>query len=289
MIDAEFLVRIWGARGSLPAPAAPNCVFGTDTCCVEMRCGPHVLVFDAGSGAASLGVQLQAENLADFDLFFTHCHMDHIIGLPFMRQLYKEGAKIRLHAGHFEDDTTCREMVEAFMRPPYFPVTPKYFRADIDFADFRPPEVLIPHPGITVRTARLTHPNGAVGYRVEFGGHAACYVTDTEHTPGKPDAAILELIADADVVIYDAMYSDAEFENYRGYGHSTWQEGVRLCEGAGARRLVIFHHRHERDDEALRLIEAEAQARFPGAIVARTGLELRPGGAEHEGQWRRKA
>ena len=56
-----------------------------------------------------------------------------------------------------------------------------------------------------------------------------------------------------------------------GFGHSTWEEGVRLCEAAGVKRLVIFHHRPGRDDANCGEIEAEAQARFPGAIVARTG------------------
>ena len=70
------------------------------------------------------------------------------------------------------------------------------------------------------------------------------------------------------MMIYDCMYTDAEFERFRGYGHSTWEQGVRLCEAAGVERLVIFHHRPGRDDADLRQIEAEAQARFPGAIVA---------------------
>lgn len=289
MADSEFLVRIWGARGSLPAPSAPNCAYGSDTCCVEMRCGSNVLVFDAGSGAAGLGAELQCEGILKLDLFFSHCHFDHIIGLPFLRQLYNPASTIRLFAGHFEDDTTCRQMVEDFLKPPYFPVTPKVFRANIDFCNFRPPAVLQPAEGITIRTARLNHPNGAVGYRVEFAGAVVCYITDTEHVPGAASAAVLGLIQDADIVIYDAMYSDLEFAAYKGYGHSTWQEGVRLCEAAGARQLVIFHHKHERDDVGLQLLESEAQARFPGAIVARTGLELHLDPTIKENEWRKKA
>ena len=70
----------------------------------------------------------------------------------------------------FEDDTTCRQMADGFMAPPYFPVTPKYFDADIEYVDFRPPETLTPHDGIVIRTMRLNHPNGCVGYRVDYGG-----------------------------------------------------------------------------------------------------------------------
>jgi phosphoribosyl 1,2-cyclic phosphodiesterase len=274
MSQSPILVRFWGARGSLPAPAALNFEFGSDTCCVEVRCGGHVLIFDAGSGLEPLSAQLMNENIRDFDLFFSHCHFDHIMGFPFLKPLYHHDVSARIYAGHFEDNTTCRQMADGFMIPPYFPVTPKLFEAKIEFRDFRPPDTLSPHPGITISTARLNHPNGCVGYRVNHAGHSACYLTDTEHVPGDRSEAVLSLIGGADMMIYDCMYTDAEFDHYRGYGHSTWEEGVRLCEAAGVPRLVIFHHRPGRDDRDMRAIEAEAQARFPGAVVARTGLEI---------------
>jgi phosphoribosyl 1,2-cyclic phosphodiesterase len=276
MADPDFLVRVWGARGSLPAPAASNCVYGSDTCCVEMRCGGRVLIFDVGSGAQALSARLSEDRVQDFDLYFSHCHFDHIMGLPFLKPLYEHAVTARIHAGHFEDATTCREMAERFMVPPFFPVTPEQFEAQIEFRDFRPPDTLSPGNGITIVTARLNHPNGCVGYRVSYDGRAVCYVTDTEHVPGRPSAELLALIGGAEILIYDCMYSDAEFDHYRGYGHSTWEEGVRLCEAADVGRLVIFHHRPGRDDEDLRRIESEAQDRFPQAVVARTGLELVP-------------
>ena len=123
-----------------------------------------------------------------------------------------------------------------------------------------------------IPTVRLNHPNGCVGYRVNYGGqlgllhhrHRACARPRTTSSSST-------FLNGADIMIYDCMYTDAEFDHYRGYGHSTWEEGVRLCEAAGVKRLVIFHHRPGRDDEDLRQIEAEAQARFPGAIVAAHG------------------
>jgi phosphoribosyl 1,2-cyclic phosphodiesterase len=274
MTEPPFRVRIWGARGSAPAPAAPNCHFGADTSCVEMRCGDRVLIFDAGSGIMSLGTELVREGVRDFDLYFTHCHFDHIIGLPFLKPLYDPAVTARIHAGHFQDGMTCREMAERFMGPPWFPLTPKQFRAAIEFRDFRPPDRLDPAPGIGISTVRLHHPNSAVGYRVDFAGRSVCYITDTEHIPGELDGDLLDLIRGADMMIYDCMYTDAEFECCIGFGHSTWEQGVRLCEAAGVGRLVIYHHRPGRDDTDLRQIEAEAKARFAGAIMAGTGLEL---------------
>jgi phosphoribosyl 1,2-cyclic phosphodiesterase len=276
MSEAPFQVRIWGARGSLPAPAAENCEYGSDSPCVEMRCGGHVLVFDAGSGAESLGMRLLEEGVTELDIFLSHCHLDHIIGLPFFKPLYSEAVHARLYAGHFVDDMTCRSMAERFMAPPFFPVTPTVFHASVDFIDFHPPDKLRPHPGIEISTVRLNHPNGAVGYRVDHQGRSVCYITDHEHEPGHPDPKLLQTIEGADIVIYDCMYTEEEFRSHRGFGHSTWEEGVRICEAAGVRRLVIFHHRPGRTDADLRRIEAEAKARFPGAVVARTGLELIP-------------
>ena len=128
--------------------------------------------------------------------------------------------------------------------------------------------------GVVIRTAALNHPGGAVAYRVEFAGRAACYVTDTEHVPGRPDAAILALIQGADVVIYDATYTDEEFDRFEGWGHSTWQEGMRLCAAAGAKQLVAFHHDPAHDDDALDAIAAEIARRHPGSLVAREGLVI---------------
>jgi phosphoribosyl 1,2-cyclic phosphodiesterase len=271
-----FLVRFWGARGSIPAPAERSVRSGTETSCVEMRCGEHVLVFDAGSGTVGLSAQLMQEGIRDFDLFFSHCHFDHIMGLPFLKPLFEDEVTARIYAGHFEDAMTCREMAERFMAPPFYPITPKWFRAEIDYRDFRPPDVLSPHPGIEISTTRLRHPNGCVGYRVNHGGKSVCYATDVEHIPGELDRDLVEAIRDSDMIIYDCMYTEAEFSRFIGYGHSTWEHGVRLCEAANVKRLVIFHHRPGRDDEQLLEIEAAAQARFPGAVVARTGLVLEP-------------
>ena len=271
---SRFELTVWGARGSIPAPAAANTRYGSDTSCVEVRCGDRVLVFDAGTGIVGCGRKLYEEQVGEIDILLTHCHFDHIIGLPFVIPLYKDHAAVRIHAGHFLDDTTCRDMVERFMRPPYFPVTPKQFAAHIDYRDFRPPAILDLGDGIIVRTVRLNHPNGAVGYRVDFEGRSICYITDTEHRPGTLDPALVEFIAGAEVMIYDSTYIDADFERFVGFGHSTWQQGVRLCRAAKVPQLLIYHHDVSRTDDWLEELAAEAAAEFPGAHVARTGLTI---------------
>ena len=271
----DFLVRFWGVRGSIAAPGPATARYGGNTSSVEVRCGKRLVLLDAGTGIRYLGNALLAEAPLDTDLFFTHTHFDHVCGLPFFKPLFQPQNRFRLWAGHLGERMTLQQLLRGFMIAPLFPVPPEVFRSGIEYRDFRGGETLSPAPGITVRTAPLNHPDGATGYRIEYGGRSLCYVTDTEHVPGAPDVRVLSLIAGADLVIYDCMYTDEEHaSSYVGWGHSTWQEAVRLCRSAGVRRLVVFHHDPERDDAQLDAIGRDVQAAMPGAVIAREGLTL---------------
>lgn len=272
----EFYVRFWGVRGSIACAGHDFERYGGNTSCVEVRCGRRVLVFDAGTGIRALGAALKAEEPVDLDLFLSHSHFDHIVGIPFFSCLFKAENKVRLWAGHLLPERTLKDVLGKMMAAPLFPVPPEIFAAQTSFLDFRAGESFEPRPGIRLVTAPLNHPNHATGYRIEFAGKSICYVTDTEHKPGQPDPHVLGLIRDADIVVYDATYTDEEFPCYVGWGHSTWQEGVRLADAAGAKRLVIFHHDPSHDDDAMDRIAAAAEKARPGTLVAREGLTLRP-------------
>jgi ribonuclease BN (tRNA processing enzyme) len=94
--------------------------------------------------------------------------------------------------------------------------------------------------------------------------------------PGQPDRNILDLVQDADVMIYDAAYTDAEFSRYVGWGHSTWEEGVRLADAAGVGRLLLFHHDPTHEDPEMDRIARAADAARPGTLPAYDGLVVRP-------------
>jgi phosphoribosyl 1,2-cyclic phosphodiesterase len=264
-------------RGSVACGGPETQRYAGDTSCIEMRCGGHLLIFDAGTGIRALGNALAAEGgPLDADAFFTHTHWDHIAGLPFFYPAFDPANRFRVWAGHLDPALGIEGALRLAMRPPLLPVPLDVFKANIGFTDFRAGETLFPRDGIAVRTAPLNHPDNATGYRVEYGGRAVCYVTDTGHVPGQPDANVLGLIEGADIVIYDSTFTDEEHPRFATWGHSTWQEGVRLCRAAGVKRLAIFHHDPGRDDDALDAIAGEAASAFPGAVVARTGLVLEP-------------
>lgn len=271
MTPPPFTVRLWGVRGSLPVSGPQAQGFGGNTICIEMRCGDHVLFFDAGTGLRPAGVALRAEGVRDATLFFSHSHYDHIMGLPFFKPLYDPQMTVTIWSGHLAGRMTTAAMVADLMRAPFFPIGPEKFAARVAMRDFVPGDVIEPCPGVVVRSAPLDHPGGSVGYRVEWGGRAVAVVTDTEHQPDVLDPGVLGLMRGADLALYDASFGDDEFTLCRGWGHSTWQHGLRLAEAAGVQRLGLIHHAEWRTDAQLADLEVTASARFKGAFCGRDG------------------
>lgn len=274
-VNSALSVTFWGVRGSIACPEPEMLRYGGNTSCLEVRCGDHLLIFDAGTGLRPLGRKLAEAGEVDADLFLSHTHFDHVSGLPFFGPAFEPKNRFRFWAGHLEAQglELCDVLCEMMM-PPLFPVPIEIFKADIAYKDFVAGATLVPRPGVVLKTAPLNHPNGATGYRIEYGGRSICYVTDTEHTGQGPDKTILGLVDGADIVIYDATYTDEEYPKFKGWGHSTWQEGIRVCEAAGAKRLVIFHHDPSHDDAFMDGIAAAAEKRRIGTLVAREGLTL---------------
>ncbi|WP_438752376.1 MBL fold metallo-hydrolase [Pararhizobium sp. O133] len=271
MNDKLFRVRLWGVRGSLPVSGAEFQHYGGNTICIEMQCGSHRLLFDAGSGLMPAGQTLKSEGVSDFNLFFTHCHYDHIVGLPYLPSLFDPMASVTIWSGHLAGRMSTRQMIGEFMRPPWFPVEPDICRASINCRDFRSGDVLVPHDNVAVKTGSLNHPGGAIGYRVEWGGRAVALVTDTEHRPGSLDPAVLDLIEGTDLFLYDCMYTDDEMHRHVGYGHSSWQQAIRLAKAAGAKQVAFIHHSPLRTDSELDAIQRLAAQEFNGAFTARDG------------------
>jgi len=266
-------VKFWGVRGSIACPSSNHVVYGGNTSCVEVTDGACNIILDAGTGIRALGQDYVRRHVGSGVLLLTHTHWDHINGFPFFSPIYVPGWRFRVLAGHLTDMGGIQSVLANQMTEPTFPVPLSALKAEMSYEDFRAGDVLTDlSPGLVVRTAPLRHPNHATGYRLELDGKVVCYVTDTEHVLGSLDRNVLDLIKGADLVIYDSTYSDAEFPNKVGWGHSTWQEGVRLCRQGGVKRLAIFHHDPDHVDEDMARIEREAQAMWSGAMVSRDNM-----------------
>ncbi len=272
MAEHGVVVKVWGARGSVACPGPRTVRYGGNTSCVEVRCSAHRVVFDGGTGIRELGVTMWGEPPSATDVFLTHFHMDHISGLPFFAAAYVPENEIVFRAARLEQPVGLREILHKMMSPPLFPIPIDAFRACVRFEDFACGATMEPRPEVTIETRALNHPGGACGYRLTYGGVSIAYVTDTEHVPGQDDENVIALMRGADLAFYDATYCDSEFASHVGWGHSTWQEAIRIADLAEVRTLALFHHDPRHLDPDLDRIASEAAAARPGTIVAQEGM-----------------
>ena len=270
----SFRIKFWGVRGSIACPQSSHMKYGGNTSCVEVDLGGRRIVFDAGTGIRGLGKDFLTTDVRDIFLLLTHTHWDHINGFPFFVPAYDPRRTMRIMAGHLKHSGGIQAVMSSQMNNPVFPVPMEAMQAKARFIDFECGESFKLFDDVNIVTKPLNHPNGATGYRIEYGGRAACYVTDTEHVPGKPDENVLALIDGADLVIYDCTYTEKEFPTRIGWGHSTWNEAMRLCKAANAKQLVIFHHDPDHDDVFMEGLEREAQAAWSQCVVARESMVL---------------
>jgi phosphoribosyl 1,2-cyclic phosphodiesterase len=268
-------VKFWGVRGSIACPGPGTVRYGGNTPCLEVRCGGQTVIFDGGTGLRPFGdTVLKSGTVLDADLFLSHCHLDHVAGLPFFSPLFAPKHRLRIWAGNLPSDLPLKTALRTMMSPPLFPIDVESFRADIEYRDFRPGTGIALREGITLKSAMLNHPGGAVGYRLEYGGKVLAYITDTELPAGRIDPQQLALAHNADLLVFDCTYTESEIASHRGWGHSTWQDGIRFANEAGARQLCLFHHDPSHDDGMMETIERQAAAARPGTIAAKEGLAI---------------
>jgi phosphoribosyl 1,2-cyclic phosphodiesterase len=270
-------VKFWGVRGSIACPSPQHLGYGGNTSCVEVVFPDEdKLIFDCGTGIHNLGAECIREGAKHSNILLSHTHWDHINGFPFFAPVFRKDRSMNIYCGHLQDKGGIERILADHLDQPLFPVPLELMGATKNFIDFEGGGAdFVVGKGINVKTAKLNHPAGATGYRVKKGGISICYVTDTEHRPDKPDEAILGLIEGADLVIYDSTYTDAEFPDFVGWGHSTWQEGVRLCQAANVKQMAIFHHDPAHVDSFMADVEAEARQVWNGTFVAREQLVVR--------------
>lgn len=262
-------IRFWGTRGSTCASGPRFVEFGGHTPCVEIRCGTRLFIVDAGTGLSALGAELGSSAPEEIDLLLSHLHLDHVSGLPFFKPaLLGSNRVINTYCGNM-DGESAEESLGRLYAPPLFPISLDVLPANFEHHGFKAGETLTFSDGAKVETHLLNHPGGSTGYRFHHEGRSVCYISDIEHSEIWPDPALADFVRDADLMIYDGMFSDDEYCNCKGWGHSTWQKGVELAKAANVKTLAIFHLYPGHDDAFLKKAEAEMQAMMPSSFFAR--------------------
>lgn len=291
-------VRFWGTRGSLPAPADAAAVrakvrsalvlargrsivsdegvdafinelpfsirgsFGGNTSCVQLFTGEeHDLICDAGSGLRVFGnatlAKFGAKLPRTYHIVMSHRHWDHIMGFPFFTPAYIPGNTIKIYGCHPD----LREAFERQHGNPSFPIPFAALAATIEFVQLtvgEPREIA----GTVVTATKQQHGGDSYGYRFERGGKVVVYSTDSEHTfaTAADQQPFIDMFRDADIVIFDAMYSLGETVSVKeDWGHSSNVVGVELAHAAGARHLVLYHHEPVYDDAMIERVLNETR------------------------------
>jgi len=271
-IDLHF----WGVRGTCPTPGPHTAIYGGNTPCVEARVGSHRVMFDAGTGLRVAGEKEFSGN-QEWIIFLSHFHWDHIQGFPLFMPLFVPRNRIIVY-GELRDDASAEVVMRHQMSYPCFPVELPNIAAEFEFRHVVDGDV-IRIGNASVRARAINHPGGCLSYRVNHGGRSIVYATDTEPLTDEPDPVLVKHSKNADCLIYDACYTDQEYEGIVppkrvGWGHSTWKKGVEVARAAGVKKLVLFHHDPSHDDEMIAGIERHCRIVMKNSVAARDGLEI---------------
>lgn len=273
----QFTIHFWGVRGSIACPGSETVRYGGNTPCIEMRVGGNRLIFDGGTGLRLLGLSLLSQMPVEANMFFTHSHWDHIQGFPFFVPAFIKGNRFHIYGAVAPNGSTIEQRLNDQMLHPNFPVPLQIMGAQLDFNNLEIGQ-RVQIGDVLVETALLNHPGEAVGYRVNWQGCSVAYISDTEHFPDRIDENVLWLARNADVMIYDATYTDEEYNSEKsskvGWGHSTWQEAVKVAKAANVKKLVIFHHDPLHNDDFLDSIAEQVGQQFPDSLMAREGQSI---------------
>jgi phosphoribosyl 1,2-cyclic phosphodiesterase len=267
-------ISIWGTRGSLAAPGRETARYGGNTSCVQVdNQNGQVLVLDAGTGIRALGAALRGP-LRRVDILLTHLHLDHIQGLGFFAPLFQP--KLEVHIwGPAGTTVDLKSRLMRYLSPPLFPVRLRDLPCELFFHEMARTRTQIGE--FAVFSDLVCHPGPTVGYRIECGARSLVYLPDHEPGLGCPNlnrspewTSGCALAERADLLIHDAQYTEDEYGQRSGWGHSSLVQAFRFAKLVQAKRLMPFHHDPTHDDETLDKLIAAAVAR------ARPEFEVTP-------------
>ncbi len=257
-----MFIKCWGSRGSIPVSGKMYVNHGGDTTCMEIRAeSGELIIVDAGTGIRRLGNDLILNGPHRFHMIFTHVHWDHVMGFPFFKPIYNPHFEITMYRCPFSK--YLKTMLDQVMKPPYFPVRARDLQAKFKYKEVWPGPFRI--GSIEITSIHLSHPNTGTGFKFTENGRSFVFITDNElffpHPQGLSYEEYIRFSQGADLLIHDGEYTREEYQLYKGFGHSTYEDALRLGLDADVARLGLFHLNQDRTDTQMRLIVKECRKR----------------------------
>jgi phosphoribosyl 1,2-cyclic phosphodiesterase len=262
-----MLVKLWGTRGSIPAPGPATVRYGGNTSCVQVTLADGTrLVLDAGSGIRNLTLDFAEDEPRRLHLLLTHLHLDHIQGLLFFSPLFDSSMEITIW-GPAAQSGSLQDRIARYLSAPLTPVEVRELPCRLDFRDCPPTEWDI--GTARIRAEAVTHRGPTLGFRITEGDTSFCYLPDHEPALAGPLEGLdtewlsgYSLAHDADLLLHDCQYTDAEYPNHFGWGHSTLSDALVFARRAEARRTLLAHHDPRHSDDELDALLVLARARW---------------------------
>jgi len=269
-------LRFWGVRGSIPTPEPDRLRYGGNTTCLEIASPgkTDAVIIDCGTGIRAFGEELLRREVSRIHILLTHFHWDHLQGLPSFAPLFQPGVEITFYTNRPADE--ARRLLEIQMAYPFFPVPFAEVGSSTGFRHIECGQAF-QTGSITVEAFMLNHPQSAVGFRAEADGQVLVHASDHEWGSEEIDAGLIQAAKKADVLVMDAQYTPEEYAGKVGWGHSSYAHAAEAARGAGVRRLLLFHHDPDHDDDFLDSMLADAMKLFPGTGMATEGEVLKVG------------
>jgi phosphoribosyl 1,2-cyclic phosphodiesterase len=262
-------VKIWGARGSIPAPGPETARYGGNTSCVQVTLDDGTaFVLDAGTGIRSLGLALDSAGERPLDILLTHLHLDHIQGLMFFAPMFNPRSEIVVW-GPAAPEASLQDRIGRYISAPLSPVEVRELPCHPSFREAETTEWQI--GSAKIHAASVSHRGPTLGYRIEADGSSLCYIPDHEPGLGAPLADLeeewisgFELARGASRLIHDCQYTDDEYPDHVGWGHSALSDTLAFAHRTAVDHVLLFHHDPLHTDEFLDGLAGGIAARMEG-------------------------
>ncbi|HWF24162.1 MAG TPA: MBL fold metallo-hydrolase [Solirubrobacteraceae bacterium] len=270
-------IKIWGARGSIPAPGPETMRYGGNTSCVEVTLKDgNTLILDAGTGIRNLGLVLPRVE-RPVHVLLTHLHLDHIQGLMFFAPAFRPESEIVIW-GPASPEATLRDRIGRYISAPLAPVEVRELPSLV-FREAEPTEWRIGSARVIAQS--VTHRGPTLGFRIEEGDTILTYIPDHEPGLGAPldeleDEWIsgFDLANGASMLIHDCQYTDQEYPAHVGWGHSPMGDALSFARRTHVKRLLLFHHDPLHSDEFLDTLGHDVESRWQELGGSRDQVEL---------------